>query len=152
MKMLSTVGIALLVAAPAFAHVTVAPQQSAAGTKQIYKVRVHNDEKVPTSSIELQIPEGATVISVAPMTGAVSNMTKSGNRVTAITWKIQVQPGKYVELPFTVQNPKDATQLQWSVHEMLSDGKAIDWNDKPGAEGKASVTKITAATSAAPAK
>jgi uncharacterized protein YcnI len=152
MKTLSMAAVALLLAAPAFAHVTVAPQQSAAGAKQIYKVRVHNDEKVPTTSIELQIPAGATVVSVAPMTGATSDMAKSGNRVTAITWKIQVQPGKYVELPFTVQNPKDAQQLQWNVHEVLSDGKAIDWNDKPGAEGKASVTKLTVATATSPAK
>jgi uncharacterized protein YcnI len=143
--------LTLLVAVPSFAHVTVAPQQSAPGAKQIYKVRVHNDETVPTSSIELQIPEGATVVSVAPMTGAASNMTKTGDRVTAITWKIAVQPGKYVELPFTVQNPTGSAQLQWNVHEMLSDGKAIDWNDKPGAEGKASVTKLNATTLAAPA-
>jgi hypothetical protein len=56
-----------------------------------------------------------------------------------------------VELPFTVQNPKDAAQLQWNVHELLSDGKAIDWNDKPGAEGKASVTKLVVTTALAPA-
>ena len=144
---------AVFLAASASAHVTVAPQQSPAGGKQIYKVRVHNDEKVPTSSVEVQIPEGATVVSVAPMTGATADIAKTGNRVTAITWKIQVQPGKYVELPFTVQNPKGAQELQWNVHEVLSDGKAIDWNDKPGAEGKASVTKMTmAASAAAPAK
>ena len=78
-------------------------------------------------------------------------MTKTGDRVTAITWKIEVQPGKYVELPFTVQNPKGTAQVQWNLHEVLADGKAIDWNDKPGAEGKASVTKLTAATATTPA-
>jgi uncharacterized protein YcnI len=143
--------LTLLVAVPSFAHVTVAPQQSPAGAKQAYNVRVHNDDKVPTSSIELQIPEGATVVSVAPIASATSNTTKTGDRVTAITWKIAVQPGKYVELPFTVQNPKDAAQLQWNVHEVLSDGKAIDWNEKPGAEGKASVTKLTVTAAPAPA-
>jgi uncharacterized protein YcnI len=75
--------LTLLVAVPSFAHVTVAPQQSPAGAKQAYNVRVHNDDKVPTSSIELQIPEGATVVSVAPIASATSNTTKTGDRVTA---------------------------------------------------------------------
>jgi uncharacterized protein YcnI len=83
MKIPTLATLTLLVAVPSFAHVTVAPQQSAPGAKQAYNVRVHNDEKVPTSSIELQIPEGATVVSVAPKTGATSNTTKTGDRVTA---------------------------------------------------------------------
>lgn len=80
MKIPALAVMTLLVAIPSFAHVTVAPRQSALGAKQIYKVRVHNDDKVPASSIELQIPEGATVVSVAPMTGATSNLTKTGDR------------------------------------------------------------------------
>ena len=144
MKMFSMAALVLLVSAPAFAHVTVAPQQSQAGASQVYKVRVHNDEKTAVTSVELDVPAGATVESVAPMATAKSTTAKTGNRITGITWQAQVAPGKYVELAFTVKNPASG-QLQWNVREKFADGSATEWSDKPGAEGKASVTKIVAA-------
>ena len=57
-KLLSIAGFTLIASALTFAHVTVAPQQAPAGASQVYKVRVHNDEKTAVSSIELDIPAG----------------------------------------------------------------------------------------------
>jgi uncharacterized protein YcnI len=140
----------VLLAASAFAHVAVAPQQSQAGASQVYKVRVHNDEKTAVTSVELDIPSDATVASVAPMATAKSTTTKTGDRISSITWQAQVAPGKYVELAFTAKNPASG-QLPWNVREHFADGSVTEWSDKPGAEGKASVTKIVV-PAATPAK
>ena len=135
----------LLLAAPALAHVTVFPQQAPAGASQVYKVRVHNDAKVPTASIELQIPAGVTVESVAAMATGKSEMKKVGDRVTAITWNIEVPAAKYVELAFTAKNPGAGTQVNWNIIEKLKDGTTIEFTDKPGAKEKSSVTRLTRA-------
>ena len=51
-KLLSIAAFTVIASALTFAHVTVAPQQAPAGASQVYKVRVHNDEKTAVSSIE----------------------------------------------------------------------------------------------------
>ncbi len=115
MRTFTIAGFLLLVAAPTFAHVTVAPQQAPAGASQVYKLRVHNDGKGPTASLELQIPDGVTIESIAPMATGKSEVTKKGGRVSAITWEIEVPGGKYVELAFTAKNPETGSRLNWNV-------------------------------------
>jgi uncharacterized protein YcnI len=131
----------------ASAHIMVSPPRSKAGATQKYEMRVHNEGKVATTSVELDIPDGITVLEVAdPSTGTFTT-SKTGDRITSITWKVAVQPGKYVALPFTAKNPSGATSVQWNVREQLSDGSQVDWSSRPGAEEKASSTLIVAATS-----
>jgi uncharacterized protein YcnI len=152
MKTFTVVALSLLVAAPAWAHVTVAPQQSPSGASQIYKVRVHNDGKGPTSSIELQIPDGVTVESVAPLANGKSETTKKANRITTIKWEVEVSVGKYVELAFGAKNPASGTQLNWNITERFKDGSTIEYTNKPGAKEKSSVTRLTSANTGATAK
>ena len=153
MRTIMALGLLVLVTASAFAHVTVAPQQAPAGASQVYKVRVHNDGKTPTSSIALEIPEGVAIESVAPTATGKSDMTKKGDRVTMITWQIEVPVGKYVELAFTARNPAAGSQLNWNITEKFTDGGTIEFTDKPGAKEKSSITKLTRVSAAAvPAK
>src|ERR1700730_521187 len=153
MKTIIASGLFVLVTASAFAHVTVAPQQAPAGASQVYKVRVHNDGKTPTSSIALEIPEGVVIESVAPAATGKSDMTKKGDRVTLITWQIEVPVGKYVELCFTAKNPDAGNQRSWNITEKFTDGGTIEFTDKPGAKEKSSITKLTrVSAAAAPAK
>jgi uncharacterized protein YcnI len=138
----------LLLAAAAItslsAHVTVSPLQSKTGAVQKYELRVHNEAKVAATSVDLEIPDGVTVTEVAkPATGSYTTKT-TGDRITAITWQVDVPPGKYVALPFTAKNPDAATDLHWSMHEHLADGSTVDWSDKPGSKEKGSITKVAA--------
>ena len=138
----------LLLAASAItslsAHVTVSPLQSKTGAVQKYELRVHNEAKVAATSVDLEIPDGVTVTDVAkPAAGSYTTKTM-GDRITAISWQVDVQPGKYVALPFTAKNPDAATDLHWSMHEHLADGSTVDWSDKPGSGQKGSITKLAA--------
>jgi uncharacterized protein YcnI len=124
------------------AHVTVSPLQSKAGAVQKYELRVHNEAKVAATSVDLDIPDGVTVTEVAkPATGSYTTKT-IGDRITVIMWQIDVQPSKYVALPFTAKNPERATELRWSMHEQLADGSIVDWSDKPGSKEKGSTTQL----------
>ena len=137
----------LLVAATAVslsAHLTVSPLQSKPGATQKYEARVHNEGKAAVTSIDLDIPEGVTVTEVAkPATGSFTTQ-KAGDRITTITWTVEVAPGKYLALPFTARNPEGGAELHWSLREHLADGSAVDWSDKPGSKEKGSVTKLSA--------
>src|SRR6185295_8483588 len=95
--------VVVFAAASLSAHVMVSPTTSKAGASQKYEVRVHNESKVAAKSIELEVPEGVTVTDVAK--AAASTTKKNGDRVTSITWSVDVQPQKYVALVFTAKNP-----------------------------------------------
>jgi uncharacterized protein YcnI len=124
------------------AHVTVSPLQSKPGAVQKYELRVHNEAKVAATSVDLDIPDGVTVTEVVKTAAGSYTTKKTGDRITAITWQIDVQPTKYLALPFTAKNPDSAAELHWSMHEHLADGSTVDWSDKPGSKEKGSVTKL----------
>jgi len=89
--------------------------------------------------------DGVTVTDIAKSAAGTATPKKTGDRITSITWQIDVQPNKYVALAFTATNPAAAGDLHWTLHEKLADGTAVDWSDKPGSKEKGSVTKITPA-------
>ena len=126
------------------AHVMVSPTQSKTGATQKYELRVHNEAKIAATSVELEIPDGVTVVDVAKSASGASTTKKAGDRITSITWQVDVQPTKYIALPFTAKNPEGARDLHWTAHEHLADGSVVDWSDKPGSKEKGSVTKLTA--------
>jgi uncharacterized protein YcnI len=146
-KRLGTIVVfAVLAAIPVSAHLMISPTQSKTGTVQKYELRVHNEAKVAATSVDLEIPEGVAVTEVAkPATGTYTTK-KAGDRITTITWQVEVQPGKYVALPFTAKNPESATELHWNMREHLADGSVVEWSDKPGAKEKGAVTKLAAAS------
>jgi uncharacterized protein YcnI len=136
--------IVLTAAVSLSAHVMVSPTTSKAGASQKYEVRVHNEGKVAATSVEVEIPDGVTVTDIAKSAAGTATPKKTGDRITSISWKIDVQPNKYVALAFTATNPATASDLHWTLHEKLADGSTVDWSDKPGSKEKGSVTKITA--------
>lgn len=134
-----------LVGGVAYAHIMVSPPESKAGITQNYELRVHNEGKVATTALDLEIPDGVTVLEVAqPATGSYDT-AKTGERITAVTWKVDVPAGKYVALKFTAKNPDAEKEVRWNVRQHLADGSVVDWSDRPGAKEKASVTRIGAA-------
>src|SRR6266511_3960466 len=95
----------LFVANTAQAHVSVRPRESKAGATETYTVRVPTEGKVVTISVELEIPQGVTVDSVAPADGVKSEMRRDAGRVVAITWTVTIDPGQNRELVFVARNP-----------------------------------------------
>jgi uncharacterized protein YcnI len=134
------------------AHIMVSPPDSKAGVTQKYELRVHNEEKLAITSVDLTIPDGISVLTIGPAPSGTYTTTKTGDRITSLTWKVDVAASKYLALPFTAKNPDSAREVSWNAKAHLSDGSIVEWSDKPGPGEKASVTKIAAnITSAAPA-
>src|SRR5205085_2046920 len=91
----------VLAAASVSAHIMVSPPQSKTGQTQKYELRVHNEEKVATTEVDLQIPDGVNVLSVGTAPAGAYTTSKTGDRITGVAWKVAVEPGKYLALPFT---------------------------------------------------
>jgi uncharacterized protein YcnI len=128
------------------AHVMVSPPQSKAGITQNYELRAHNESKLATTALELTIPKDITVVKVEPAPAGTVETPKSGDRITAINWKVDISPGKYLALKFEAKNPTTAEEIHWSVRQHMADGSVVDWSDAPGAKEKAPVTTISAST------
>lgn len=131
--------------ATAFAHVVVSPGASVVGITESYGLRVHNETKVPTASLDLDVPEGITVLEVAAVEDGSYEVVKAGDRITHVIWKVAVPPNTYKEFKFSAKNPDTETEVHWPVKQNMSDGSVIDWSDKADAKDKASMTKIRAA-------
>jgi uncharacterized protein YcnI len=131
-----------LVASAASAHVTVSPQRSDIGGVQTYELRCHNEDPAATTSLELAIPDGVTVLEVSPVEGGSFETVKTGERVTAIKFKVNVPKDKYVALKFSAKNPASQQEIHWNISQAFEDGKTVEWSDTPGAEKKGSITRI----------
>lgn len=145
-KLFSALLFALVAVTSLSAHIVVAPLQSKAGAVQRYELRVHNEAKVAATSVELEIPEGISVTDVPQPASGTCTTTKDGDRISRISWTVEVPSGKYLALPFMAKNPDGPTELHWSIRERLGDGTVVYWSDTAGADQKGSVTKIESTT------
>lgn len=136
--------IAAVTASAAQAHVTVRPAEAAPAETITYSVRVPSEGQVTTTSVELEVPAGLTVVSVE---GAPESyeLKKKGALVTAIVWKTAIPAGERAELKFSAQNPAKGTELVWKAHQHFQDGTLADWVEPKGGKRPASITVLKAA-------
>lgn len=145
-NMIALAGLACMMPVVSLAHVTISPRESMAGATEKYIVRVPTEGKVTTKSVELEVPEGVTVEAMAVPMGWKHELKKDGDRITAITWTMDVKPGEFVEFSFVARNPRDKTQLVWTLRQKFADGTVSDWTKGPNG------TRPTAVTTLAPRK
>ena len=143
--------LAVAAAASVSAHIMVSPPESKAGATQRYELRVHNEEKVAIKSVDLTVPDGIDIVSIEKAPAGSYTTTKTGDRITTLTWTVDVAPAKYLALPFMAKNSATPREVKWNTRAHMVDGSVVEWSDKPGAAEKPSVTKIAAATAATPA-
>lgn len=130
-------------AATAQAHVTLRPLEAAPGATVAYSVRVPSEGESATTSVELEIPAGVTVVSVQ---GAADSYTvkKTGDRITAITWKTAIPAGERSEVNFTAQLPATGTEIAWKAHQFFADGTRADWVEPKGGKRPGPITTLKA--------
>jgi uncharacterized protein YcnI len=164
MKKVVTIALALIgvlaIGLPAYAHVTVSPEQATQGGYAWLAFRVPNEsDTASTTKLEVQLPENAGLESVAtqPMPGWTIATAKSGDKVSIITWtaapEAAIKPGEFQEFAISVGPlPTGADQILFKALQTYSDGTVVRWIDPPkdGAEHPAPALKLVAATNASP--
>jgi uncharacterized protein YcnI len=130
----------LVWASSAGAHVRVLPFESKTGAQQTYTMKVPTEGKVTTVSVELEIPAGLSVLSIADP----AETRKVGGHITSIIWKTEIPPDQSKDFTFVAINPKTDQDMAWKAHQHYADGTSRDWADLPKTKSPASVTKLSA--------
>ena len=100
------------------------------------------DGKVATKSVELDVPEGVTVESMAVPAEWTHELKRDGDRITAITWRMDVKPGEFAEFSFVARNPRDKTQIVRTLRQRFADGAVSDWTKGPNGPRPTSMTTL----------
>jgi uncharacterized protein YcnI len=134
--------IALLIPICAQAHVSISPQQSTAGATEKYVVRVPTEGAVMTTGAELDVPEGAVVETLQMPAGWKYELKRQGDRIVGITWQMDIKPGEFAEFGFVARNPRDKTELVWTLRQRFADGTVTNWTTGPNGTRPTAVTKL----------
>lgn len=134
-------GLALLAITAASAHVRVKPTESKAGVTETYQVTVPTEGKVSTVRVELVVPNGVELVSVADSDDP-HEVRKGEAGTSVITWRGEILPGFARQYVFTARNPRAGSEISWVAHQYFADGTVADWADVPGSKRPASVTKL----------
>jgi uncharacterized protein YcnI len=135
--------IALMISGVAEAHITIAPNQSMAGATEKYVLRVPSEGKVATVAAELDIPEGVVVEAVAVPNGWKHDIKRdSSNRIVGVVWTMNIPPGEFAEFAFVARNPRDKTEVVWTLRQRFADGTVSDWTKGANGVRPTSMTKL----------
>ncbi|MGQ0736214.1 MAG: DUF1775 domain-containing protein [Acidobacteriota bacterium] len=132
----------LLLPTLAAAHVSVRPRESQPGAEERYTVRVPTEGAVSTTSVELQIPVGVTVVDVPPAAGASVEVRRASGHVTAIIWTREIKPNEAAEFVFVARNPSNRAEIPWKAYQRFADGSSADWIGPSGDRRPASITRL----------
>jgi uncharacterized protein YcnI len=154
-----TVGAVFLgvfgLAAPASAHVVVAPNSANQGGfgRLAFRVPTESDT-ASTTKVEITLPENAPVASVStmPVPGWTVTMekrkvdppvnfrgTQVGEVVSKITWTATgdaaIKPGQFQEFPVQMGPLPAVDMMVFKALQTYSDGNVVRWIDEPPANG-----------------
>ncbi|PGH49292.1 YcnI family protein [Streptomyces sp. Ru87] len=146
-------GTVLLLAAPAFAHVSVQPGEAEKGGYSTIAFKVPNErDKASTVKLEVTLPADHPLASVMPqpVPGWDVDVTKSqldkpieshGDKideaVTKVTWSGgKIEPGTFQQFPLSVGAlPEDADQLVFKAVQTYDNDEVVRWIEEPKADG-----------------
>jgi uncharacterized protein YcnI len=163
-----TAGSVLLLAGPAFAHVTVNPDSAPKGGYSTVDVKVPNEQdNASTVKVEVDLPKDHPIPSVStqPVPGWTVKITKSHvdkpltvegqqvhEAVTKVTWTGgKIGPGRFQQFPLSLGPlPKNTDQLALKALQTYSNGDVVRWIEipqkgQPEPEHPAPVLHLTAA-------
>lgn len=162
----------LALSVPAFAHVSVQPEGSAAkGGYAVVDFKVPNErDDASTTRLEVNLPADHPVASVMPQPVPGWNVKvttaklakpltvhgrKIGEAVTKVTWTADgkgVQPGYFQKFPLSLGAlPEDTDRMVFKAIQTYSDNEVVRWIEVPQdgraePENPAPVLRLSAAT------
>ncbi|HYJ22933.1 MAG TPA: YcnI family protein [Solirubrobacterales bacterium] len=155
--------LALTVPASAGAHVTLQPEEAAAGDFTVLDVRVPNErDDSATTKVAVQFPSGFIFASYQPVAGwsvevTMAKLTKPisshgetiTEQVSRMTWTADsdqagIQPGQFQDFPISVQIPGEAgDSLTFKALQTYEDGEVVRWIGGPDSEEPAPRVVVT---------
>ena len=146
--LLLTVVMLGLLAAPAWAHVSVKVDNPAPEAFAKYTVRVPNEaDDAETVKVEVQLPDGYDEIRYQPLAGWDISVADG----TLIIEGGELAPGTFQEFGFSTQNPAEEGDVTFPAIQTYSNGDVVRWVGDPDSDKPAAVVAISASAPGAAA-
>ncbi len=143
------VGAMLAVAAPAYAHVVVSPEEVTAGEYETLTVSVPTEKEIPTTEIRVEVPEGFLLSGVQPVPGWDHAFEEDRGIVTAVTFSGgEIRPREFQQFLVQAQAPEESGGYPWKATQTYEDGSVVEWTGAPDSEEPASVVEVVSGGSA----
>jgi uncharacterized protein YcnI len=134
---------ALACATLAFAHIRIAPTESAPGAREKYTMRVPNEKQVNTIRVEGEFPAGLQIYDFEFKPGWKIDFKKDDSgKIVGATWTGKVQPYEFVEFGMLGINPKEETNLVWKFVQYYEDGTKEEFTGPVGSFRPSPVTVL----------
>lgn len=137
--------VVLLLPALPQAHVSITPRESTPGATEKYTVRIPTEGKVATTAAELDVPEGVIIETFQAPAGWKYEVKRKDDRVVGVIWQVDVKPGEFIDVAFVARNPRDKTEIVWTLRQRFADGTVTDWTKGPNGNRPTAVTKLAPA-------
>jgi periplasmic copper chaperone A len=155
--------LAFAMPAAASAHVTLQPEEAAAGDFTVLDVRVPNErDDSATTKVAVQFPPGFIFASYQPVAGwsvevkmaklakpIASHGEEITEQVSQMTWTADsdqagIQSGQFQDFPISVQIPAEAGDaLTFKALQTYDDGEVVRWIGAPDSEEPAPQVAVT---------
>lgn len=146
---LACVLISLAVSAPAWAHVTVSPEEVSAGDYETLTVSVPTEKEVPTTEIRVEVPEGFLLSGVQPVPGWENTFEEDGGVVKAVTFSGgEIGPQEFQQFLVQAQAPEEPGEYLWRAVQTYEDGSVVEWTGAPDSEEPAPLVEVVSGASA----
>lgn len=139
----TTIACTLLGVTLAHAHVSITPRESTHGATEKYTVRIPTEGKVATVAAELEVPEGVIVEVLQAPVGWTYEVKRANDRIVAITWQANIKPGEFIDVAFVARNPREGSQIVWTLRQRFADGTVMDWTNGPSGVRPTAVTRLS---------
>lgn len=144
---LSMLGALSLFAGAASAHVSVVPNETSQGKYEVFTVKVPSEsEEVPTTKIEVKIPDDVNITRLEPKPGWTYEVQKDGTgKMTSVTWTAEGEGLSPIEFGMFNMSGKvgdNAKEIVWKAYQTYKDGSVVEWVGAEDAEHPASVTVV----------
>jgi uncharacterized protein YcnI len=142
--LLAAAAAALVVAAPASAHVQVRPALAAPGDPVLFQVIVPNEKEARTVEVTLQIPKDVLPFSFEEPEGWTrENQEGADGSLESVTWKGELAEDGFARFSFLASTPEQEGEIAWKALQTYDDGSVSRWIGAPDAENPAAVTRIS---------
>lgn len=129
-------------ATTAMAHVTVSPTQSAPGAREKYELRVPNERKSATITVEVHFPAGLRVTAVEQKPGWQAEAIRdAGGNLTGVRWIGNLPPEQFTEFGLLAVNPTGG-ELAFTAIQAFADGTKIEWSGAAGTKTPAARVRL----------
>jgi len=139
--------VALVSAAPAFAHAEVSPPFALKGKSQVFTLAVPTEkENATTTRVEFTPPAGFAIDSFLPSPGWSRHVQQTGSgeeaTVTQVTWDGgKVPTGEDAAFSFLAGADSSKTYT-FSVRQTYSDGSVVDWSGPESSDTPAPTIEV----------